>query len=155
VERTSFAAASAKPYHAQPAAKSSSTSITAAPAAASRSEFAEEGAIAAPALAPVASKNPVAQRIRISGLAIAAFAYFTMFALLLSRLVTGWPPGRRLIRASRVVRDPRAHLSLSLRAFPSGIEEPPLLAESDAVTVPVTLGVARPVILLPSDWRDW
>ena len=29
------------------------------------------------------------------------------------------------------------------------------MAESEALSVPVTLGVARPVILLPVDWREW
>jgi beta-lactamase regulating signal transducer with metallopeptidase domain len=81
--------------------------------------------------------------------------YLAMEGLLLSRLFVGWIFGRRLIRGSVAIRDPRASLSLSLRAFPGNLKEAPLLAESDAVTVPVTLGVARPVILLPSDWREW
>jgi beta-lactamase regulating signal transducer with metallopeptidase domain len=92
---------------------------------------------------------------RDSGAEIAIVIYLAMAGLLLSRLFVGWIFGRRLIRGSVAIRDPRASLSLSLRAFPGNLREAPILAESDAVTVPVTLGVARPVILLPSDWREW
>lgn len=109
---------------------------------------------AAPASTPVVKSTPPAPT-GISGLAIAMGIYFSMVALLMSRLVIGWALGRRLIRGSQAIRDPRASLSLSLRAYPGHIYETPLLAESEAVTVPVTLGVARPVILLPSDWREW
>lgn len=90
-----------------------------------------------------------------SGARIALGIYFAIAALLLSRLFVGWVLGRRLIRAAIPIRDPRASLSLSLRAFPGHLREAPLLAESEAVSVPVTLGVARPVILLPVDWREW
>ena len=86
---------------------------------------------------------------------IALAVYLAMAGLLLSRLFIGWVFGRRLIRAAVAIRDPRASLSLSLRAFPGHLRETPLLAESDAVLVPVTLGVMRPVILLPADWREW
>jgi beta-lactamase regulating signal transducer with metallopeptidase domain len=81
--------------------------------------------------------------------------YFAIAILLLSRLFVGWMLGRRLIRSSHPIRDPRASLSLSLRAFPGHFNEAPLLAESESVAVPVTLGVVRPVILLPVDWREW
>lgn len=89
----------------------------------------------------------------ISGASIAI--YLAMAVLLLSRLLVGWMLGRRLIRSSQPIRDARASLSLSLRAFPGHLREAPLLAESQAVAVPVTLGVLRPVILLPPDWREW
>jgi beta-lactamase regulating signal transducer with metallopeptidase domain/peptidoglycan hydrolase CwlO-like protein len=86
---------------------------------------------------------------------IALAVYLAMAGLLLSRLFIGWVFGRRLIRGTVAIRDPRASLSLSLRAFPGRLRETPLLAESAAVLVPVTLGVMRPVILLPGDWREW
>lgn len=90
-----------------------------------------------------------------SGARIALALYFAIAALLSIRLLVGWILGRRLIRAAIPIRDPRASLSLSLRAFPGHLKEAPLLAESEALSVPVTLGVARPVILLPVDWREW
>ena len=94
-------------------------------------------------------------RWKDSGARIALAVYLVMAGLFLSRLFVGWIFGRRLIRAAVAIRDPRASLSLSLRAFPGRLRETPLLAESEAAAVPVTLGVARPVILLPADWREW
>jgi beta-lactamase regulating signal transducer with metallopeptidase domain len=99
--------------------------------------------------------SDVAEHRSISGARIALEVYFAMVVLLLSRFFIGWTLGRRLIRFSRPIRDSRALLSLSLRAFPGGMKEAPVLAESEAVTVPVTLGVMRPLILLPADWREW
>jgi len=96
-----------------------------------------------------------AKNRNVSAARIFIALYFAIASLLLSRLFIGWLLGRRLIRSSQPIRDPRASLSLSLRAFPGGLSETPLLAESQAVTVPVTLGVMRPVILLPADWREW
>jgi beta-lactamase regulating signal transducer with metallopeptidase domain len=90
-----------------------------------------------------------------SGARIALAFYLAVAGLLLSRLFIGWILSRRLIRAALAIRDSRASMSLSLRAFPGHLRETPLLAESRAVSVPVTLGVARPVILLPPDWREW
>jgi hypothetical protein len=37
----------------------------------------------------------------------------------------------------------------------AGIKRLPDFAESELLSVPVTFGVVRPVILLPLDWRDW
>jgi beta-lactamase regulating signal transducer with metallopeptidase domain len=112
---------------------------------------------ASPRITPAA--NPASggavKHWNISGTPIAIAIYLAMAILLLSRLFVGWMLGRRLIRTSQPIRDPRASLSLSLRAFPGHLYEAPLLAESEAVTVPVTLGVLRPVILLPADWREW
>jgi GWxTD domain-containing protein len=56
-------------------------------------------------------------------------------AIFLARLVVGLWLTHRLVRSSRAVED--------------GIRE------SDHVTLPATVGLLRPVILLPSDWRDW
>jgi hypothetical protein len=39
---------------------------------------------------------------------------------------------------------------------PYGYGDRPLrLAESELVSVPITLGILRPVILLPAEWREW
>ncbi len=106
-----------------------------------------------------AAANPAsggaAKNRNVSAARIFIALYFAIAVLLLSRLFIGWLLGRRLIRSSHPIRDPRASLTLSLRAFPGHLNEAPLLAESQAVAVPVTLGVMRPVILLPSDWREW
>jgi len=46
-------------------------------------------------------------------------------------------------------------LSLSYRLSQAIQPIQPGVAESPAVTVPVTLGLVRPVIVLPSGWRGW
>jgi hypothetical protein len=61
----------------------------------------------------------------------------------------------RLERAAQRVHDPRALALLSSRARSLGIKRAPRLAESELLSVPVTFGVVRPAILLPSGWRDW
>ena len=71
-------------------------------------------------------------------------AYTAGAALLLARLVLGLFLARRLIRASRPIPN--------MRGFrPSRAT----LRESDAIRVPMMLGVIRPRILLPVNWTDW
>ncbi len=57
--------------------------------------------------------------------------------VMLGRLVVGWRAARRLVAESRPVDDLG------------------LVRESGAVSVPVTVGMLRPAILLPPRWRIW
>jgi multidrug efflux pump subunit AcrA (membrane-fusion protein) len=66
---------------------------------------------------------------------IAVAIYGAVVLLLLLRLLVGVVLSRRLLRASAATG----------RAF----------RESDRVSAPVTLGIVRPVIVLPRDWREW
>jgi|HubBroStandDraft_6_1064221.scaffolds.fasta_scaffold09819_2 bla regulator protein BlaR1 len=61
----------------------------------------------------------------------------------------------RLERAASSINDRQVLALLSMQACSAGIKRLPQLAESDLLSVPVTLGVFRPAILLPSGWRDW
>ncbi len=61
----------------------------------------------------------------------------------------------RLERAAPGINDRQVLALLSMQACSTGIKRLPRLAESDLLSVPVTLGVFRPAILLPSGWRDW
>ncbi|MFX8543034.1 M56 family metallopeptidase, partial [Acinetobacter baumannii] len=54
---------------------------------------------------------------------------------MLIRLAAGLVYGARLVRASTPID--------------------PGVRESKAVTVPVTIGILKPAILLPGDWRAW
>ena len=74
---------------------------------------------------------------------------------LLGRLGVGLLLSHRLRRQSTAIQDPRALRWLKWHALAMGLEEPPVLAESKAVVVPLTFGALRPLILVPSDWRDW
>jgi beta-lactamase regulating signal transducer with metallopeptidase domain len=87
--------------------------------------------------------------------AIAATTYLLVTLGFLLRFALGLILSVRLERAARRVHDPRALALLSSRARSLGIKRAPRLAESELLSVPVTFGVVRPAILLPSGWRDW
>jgi beta-lactamase regulating signal transducer with metallopeptidase domain len=86
---------------------------------------------------------------------IAATAYFLVTLGFLIRFALGLILSVRLERLAQRVNDPRALALLSSRARSLGIKRVPRLAESELLSVPVTFGVLRPAILLPSSWRDW
>lgn len=66
---------------------------------------------------------------------IAAVLWLLIALTMLFRLVLGLRLSARLVRSSRPIEDQ--------------------VRESDLVRVPITVGVIRPVVILPSDWRDW
>ena len=66
--------------------------------------------------------------------------YLLVAGALLLRLCAGLAISRRLLRRSRATGQAT-----------EGIE----IRESDRVAAPVTLGLARPAIVLPGDWRQW
>ena len=71
---------------------------------------------------------------------VALGIYFLIAAAMLARLSVGLLLSRRLLRASRATGQ-STH----------GIE----IRESRGIGAPAAIGIARPVILLPTDWRDW
>jgi beta-lactamase regulating signal transducer with metallopeptidase domain len=71
---------------------------------------------------------------------IAILTYSIVAIGLLLRLCAGIVMSLRILRASRAT----GRLADNVEVL-----------ESDQVTVPVTLGVMRPAIVLPADWRDW
>jgi beta-lactamase regulating signal transducer with metallopeptidase domain len=87
--------------------------------------------------------------------AIAATTYLLVTLGFLVRFALGLILSVRLERAAQRIHDPRALALLSSRARSLGIKRAPRLAESELLSVPVTFGVVRPAILLPSGWRDW
>jgi len=87
------------------------------------------------------------------GLLLLVYSLGLMF--LLGRLAVGFLLSRRLRRSSTRVDDPRALRWLDLHAVDMGPKRAPALAESAAISVPVTLGVFHPVIVIPSGWREW
>ncbi len=66
---------------------------------------------------------------------IAAGLWLLTALTMLSRLLLGLRLSARLMRSSRPIED--------------------RIRESELVRVPITVGVIRPVVILPSDWRDW
>lgn len=101
-------------------------------------------AIVLPAAAPVVSEPRADVRSAAAPLpfnwAVAALAIYAAMALtLLLRLAAGLRAGLRLLRGSHS----------------TGIEGGVAVRESADVAAPVALGILRPVIVLPADWREW
>jgi len=86
---------------------------------------------------------------------IAIGIYFPVAQILLARIVIGIVFGRRLFRSAQEVRDARVILPLASCSNTYGLAVIPAVAESELISVPVTLGVMRPTILLPIDWQEW
>jgi len=87
--------------------------------------------------------------------AIAFILYFAVAALLLGRLVVGLCFTRRLMRRSEMIQDSRVARLLSSSASNVGVRATPQMAESEFISVPVTVGIVQPMILLPVEWRQW
>jgi beta-lactamase regulating signal transducer with metallopeptidase domain len=87
--------------------------------------------------------------------AIVAAIYLAMASLLLLRFFVGLAFGRRLVHASQIINAPRVTQRLASRARASALASTPPAAESDLISVPVTLGALRATILLPTSWREW
>jgi beta-lactamase regulating signal transducer with metallopeptidase domain len=86
---------------------------------------------------------------------IAIGVYVAVILILLTRFVVGVVLGLRLIRNARKICAPRVCTRLASRARASGLAFIPQAAETEWIAVPVTMGVLRPRILLPEDWREW
>jgi len=83
---------------------------------------------------------------------IALVTYLSVMFSLLMRFLAGIVYSRRLLRSSQPIIEPE----IAARLFSLvGHSRKALLAESDKVSVPVTLGALRPAIVLPSEWRRW
>jgi bla regulator protein blaR1 len=87
--------------------------------------------------------------------ALATGIYLSVALVLLARIVIGIVFGRRLIRSSQEVLDACVILRLASHSNAYGLPVIPAVAESELISVPVTLGMMRPTILLPTDWQEW
>ena len=92
---------------------------------------------------------------KIPWAAIAMMSYLAVALLFFARFCIGLLFGRRLLRASQKIDEPRVALRLASRAHYSGLTVVPGLAESELISVPVTMGALRSIILLPASWREW
>jgi beta-lactamase regulating signal transducer with metallopeptidase domain len=101
---------------------------------------------------PPAGAQP---RHTLPWLAASAAVYLAVAIFMLIRLALGVILGRRLERESRPIEDSHALARLQFFTCASGLRNPPPLAESELLSVPVTFGVRQPAILLPAGWRDW
>jgi hypothetical protein len=86
---------------------------------------------------------------------VAVALYLLVAAVLLGQLAVGFWLSRRVKRLSKPLGERRVLAMLLAQSAGLGLKAPPRLAESPAVTVPVTLGAWRPMVLVPTLWRDW
>jgi bla regulator protein BlaR1 len=100
---------------------------------------------------PARSRRPFA----IHWAAVASLTYVVVFMLLLLRFVVGLTVARRLVKRSGPITDTLHRARICSRALGSGLEVAPDAYESELVCSPVTIGVLRPMILLPAGWREW
>ncbi len=84
------------------------------------------------------------------------FAIYAAIALaLFVRVALGVHLSSRLVRIAKPIDEPQAFEPLVHASEAGGLRAIPWLAESDAVNVPVVIGVRKPTILLAAGWRDW
>ena len=106
-----------------------------------------------PAISPLLRSSARWSAIRWS--AVSGAIYLPVASLFLLRLFVGIAFGRRLLRASRRIDETRLVQRLTFRAKSLRLAVIPDAAESEFISVPVTLGALRSTILLPAEWREW
>jgi beta-lactamase regulating signal transducer with metallopeptidase domain len=87
--------------------------------------------------------------------AVAAGIYLVIAFFLLVRFFVGLALGNRLRSRSQRILEPRIAARLASGSRAAGLSFIPQAAESEFIAVPITMGVLRPVILLPASWREW
>jgi beta-lactamase regulating signal transducer with metallopeptidase domain len=86
---------------------------------------------------------------------VAAGIYLAVALFLQVRFLVGLAFSRRLLRSSQIIDDRRLTIRMASRAHASGLAIIPPAAESEFISVPVTMGALRSTILLPAAWREW
>jgi beta-lactamase regulating signal transducer with metallopeptidase domain len=86
---------------------------------------------------------------------IAAGIYLVVALILFARFFIGLAFTRRLLQASQPIDDSHLTQRLAARASAWSLASIPQAAESEMISVPVTIGALRSTILLPAAWREW
>ncbi len=106
--------------------------------------------------APFEPRNAPVRVPREIGWPVIAAAFYTVIALFFfARLLVGMRLGKRLELAAKPIEDARASAIAAAASRAAGLRVAPRLAESEMLSVPVTLGLRDSVILFPAEWRDW
>jgi len=101
------------------------------------------------------SQNPVRRMRQYPWPVFLLATYLAVVFMLLVRFFVGLRFGQQLERSATPIEDSAAVRALSAGARRTGVIALPVLAECKAISVPLTLGVRKPVILLPAEWRGW
>jgi len=86
---------------------------------------------------------------------VATWTYWTVSLILLVRIAIAQFLGSRLLRQARRIGEDRVHSRLNIAAGSLRLLHLPEIAESEVVSVPITMGVLRPTIVFPANWRSW
>ncbi|HVB87897.1 MAG TPA: M56 family metallopeptidase [Candidatus Dormibacteraeota bacterium] len=119
---------------------------------ASESKAANELSAASESYVAAGSK---ASRPMFPWISLAGALYSVIAVFFLARLLLGMFFGSRLARTAQPIGDLEALRLLDAASRAAGLRQSPRLSDSVALRVPVTLGIFRPTILLPQDWRAW
>lgn len=116
------------------------------------SQFAELMPTELPAQAVPA---PALTRLQVPWALLLAAIYVAITIVFLARMWLGIRFSARLERRAAPIEDERALAIMAAVSGASGLIATPRLAESEMLSVPVTLGVQNPSILFPVEWREW
>src|SRR5271155_2117421 len=106
--------------------------------------------------APSEPRNTPVRAPREIGWPAIAAAFYTLITLFFfARLLVGMRLGKRLERAAKPIEDAGASAIAAAASRAAGLRVTPRLAESEMLSVPVTLGLRESVILFPAEWREW
>jgi VWFA-related protein/TonB family protein len=86
---------------------------------------------------------------------LAVILYLLGVVYLFLRAGLGWAVATRLEGFAQPIEDAALHARIKRYAQASGLNTSPRLAASDRVIVPMTMSVLRPIVVLPSTWREW
>jgi beta-lactamase regulating signal transducer with metallopeptidase domain len=96
-----------------------------------------------------------ADSVSISWPTLATTIYFAIVLFFLLRMGIGLIFSRHLIRTSEPITNSRIVSRLATLANASGLAFVSEPAESRLIAVPITIGIFRSRIVLPSGWREW
>jgi beta-lactamase regulating signal transducer with metallopeptidase domain len=114
----------------------------------------ETYAFVRPALSPASMWSSI-RWSAIPWSAVAVAVYFAVTSLFLVRFFVGLAFGWRLKKASQRIYESRLTVKLARRAYALRLPFVPQAAESECISVPVTMGALCSIILLPASWREW
>ncbi|HEV3483747.1 MAG TPA: M56 family metallopeptidase [Candidatus Acidoferrales bacterium] len=100
----------------------------------------------------IAAKNPEAS---FPWIVLFAATYISITLLFLARLLLGIIFSRGLVRGARPIAESDVTSLLTIDEREDHPAIPLRLVESELISVPITLGILRPIILLPVGWREW
>ena len=128
----------------------------------SRSDVLPAGGVVSSKAAPIVRESKASPMMAAKNrdaslpwIALFAATYISITLLFLGRLFLGIIFSRGLVRGARPIAESEVTGLLSIGEREDHPAVPLRLAESAVISVPITLGILRPIILLPVEWREW